>query len=246
VKDKDVVAVIPARSGSKGVKDKNIKLLAGVPLLAYSIFAARLADNIDRIIVSTDSEHYADIARQYGAEVPFIRPQAISGDRNTDYELVKHMLDWMQSEEGFVPSYLVHLRPTTPLRDPVYIKKAIECLRKEKGATALRSSHEMDQSSYKTLEVKEGYYKCIGSESFDLDQANRPRQEYEKTYDPNGYVDVYRSHFVIGNGKLLGDRVLAYITPKISEVDTLEEFEFLEYQAQKNPVLVSRFLKKKI
>ena len=72
------------------------------------------------------------------------------------------------------------------------------------------------------------------------------RQEYEKTYDPNGYVDVYRSHFVIGNGKLLGDRVLAYITPKISEVDTLEEFEFLEYQAQKNPVLVSRFLKKKI
>lgn len=239
----NTVAIIPARSGSKGVIDKNVKLLAGKPLLAYSILAARLTDNIDRVIVSTDSEHYADIAREYGAEVPFLRPSEISGDNSTDYEWVKHALDWMQNEEGFIPTYLVHLRPTTPLRDPIYIRKAIELLKQNKNATALRSSHEMPQSSYKTLEIEDGYYKCIGTELLDLDEANRPRQQFKKTYDPNGYVDVYKSYFVIENGRLLGNRVLAYITPKIAEVDTLEEFDFLEYLVQKNPALIDRLFK---
>ena len=236
----DIVAVIPARSGSKGVPDKNIKLLAGRPLLAYSIAAARLAINIQRIIVSTDSEHYAYIAREYGAEVPFLRPVEISGDNSTDYEWIKHTLDWMQKEEGFIPSYLVHLRPTTPLREPIYIEEAINRLMQDNSATALRSSHEMIQSSYKTLEIEGGYYKCIGTGSLDLDEANRPRQEFKKTYDPNGYVDVYKSRYIVENGKILGDRVLAYITPRIAEVDTLEEFDFLEYQVYKNPTLVSR------
>ena len=236
----DIVAVIPARSGSKGVPDKNIKLLAGRPLLAYSIAAARLAINIQRIIVSTDSEHYAYIAREYGAEVPFLRPVEISGDNSTDYEWIKHTLDWMQKEEGFIPSYLVHLRPTTPLREPIYIEEAINRLMQDNSATALRSSHEMIQSSYKTLEIEGGYYKCIGTGSLDLDEANRPRQEFKKTYDPNGYVDVYKSRYIIENEKILGDRVLAYITPRIAEVDTLEEFDFLEYQIYKNPTLVSR------
>jgi N-acylneuraminate cytidylyltransferase len=236
----NVVAIIPARSGSKGVPDKNIKLLAGRPLLAYSIAAARLTNNIDRVIVSTDSEHYAHIAQEYGAEVPFLRPPKLSGDNSTDYEWIRHALDWMQNEKGFIPDYLVHLRPTTPLREPIYIEEAIKRLMQDNSATALRSAHEMIQSSYKTLEIETGYYKCIGAGSLDLDEANRPRQEFKKTYDPNGYVDVYKSRYIIKNGKILGDRVLAYITPRIAEVDTLEEFEFLEYQVYKNPTLVSR------
>ncbi len=236
----DVVAVIPARSGSKSVADKNIKLLGGHPLIAYSIAAAQLASGIDRIIVSTDSIEYASIAREYGAEVPFLRPPEISGDNSTDYECIKHVLDWMQNEEDFLPSYLVHLRPTTPLREPIFIGKAIECLKQDNSATALRSSHEMNQSSYKTLEIERGYYKCLCTGSLDLDEANRPRQEFKKTYDPNGYVDVYKTHYIIENGKILGDRVLAYITPKITEVDSLEEFDFLEYQIYKNPTLVSK------
>jgi len=239
----DVVAVIPARSGSKSVVDKNIKLLGGHPLIAYSITAAKLASGIDRIIVSTDSIEYASIARKYGAEVPFLRPPEISGDNSTDYECIKHILDWMQNEEDFLPSYLVHLRPTTPLREPIYIGKAIECLKQDNTATALRSSHEMTQSSYKTFEIDRGYYKCLCTGSLDLDEANRPRQEFKKTYDPNGYVDVYKTHYIMENGKILGDRVLAYITPRITEIDSLEEFDFLEYQVYKNPTLVSRFFK---
>jgi len=239
----EVVAVIPARSGSKSVNDKNIKLLAGRPLLAYSILAARLTESIDRVIVSTDSQHYANIAKEYGAEIPFLRPSEISGDNNTDYQLIKHMLDWMKREENFIPNFLVHLRPTTPFREPKFIERAIELFKKNDNATSLRSAHEMSQSSYKTLEIEEGYYRCIGSQSYELDQANRPRQMFRKTYDPNGYVDLYRSQFVIENGKLLGDHVLAYITPKISEVDTMVEFEFLEFQAHKNPILISRLFK---
>ena len=236
----NVTAVIPARSGSKGVVDKNIKLLGGHPLIAYSIAAAKLASGIDRIIVSTDSIEYASVARKYGAEVPFLRPPEISGDNSTDYECIKHILDWMQNEENFLPTYLVHLRPTTPLRETKYIDAAINLIKKTKYATALRSSHEMTQSSYKTFEIDRGYYKCLCTGSLDLDEANRPRQEFKKTYDPNGYVDVYKTHYIMENGKILGDRVLAYITPRITEIDSLEEFDFLEYQVYKNPTLVSR------
>jgi len=237
----NVVAIIPARSGSKGVQDKNIKLLDGRPLLAYSIAAARKSACIERIIVSTDSEHYGNVAKKCGAEVPFLRPSEISGDNSTDYEWIKHLLDWMLEKDGIIPSYLVHLRPTTPFRDPTHIDSAIECLKQNDNATALRSSHEMIQSSYKTLEIEGNYYRCIGGGIglLDLDAANRPRQEFKKTYDPNGYVDVYKSHYVMENKKLLGDRVLAYITPRVAEVDTLEELNFLEYQLSKKTGMVS-------
>jgi len=236
----DIVALIPARSGSKGVPHKNIKLLNGKPLMAYSITAACLTDEIDRVIVSTDSEHYANLAREYGAEVPFLRPAEISGDSSGDYGWVRHALDWLQDNEGDQPEYLVNLRPTTPFREVTHIKAAIEYIVQSDNATALRSAHEMSQTSYKTLEVEGNYFRCICSGSFDIEAANRPRQEFRKTYDPNGYVDIYRRSFVIEKKKLLGNQVLAYITPRISEVDTLEDFDYLEYQVTRNPELSIR------
>jgi N-acylneuraminate cytidylyltransferase len=236
----DVVAIIPARSSSKGVPGKNIKLLAGKPLLAYSIAAARLSRKIDRVIVSTDSEHYANIAREYGAETPFIRPAELSADSSGDYEWIKHALDWIEDNDGYQPEYLVHLRPTTPLREVSYIDGAIERIKKDNDATALRSMHEMSETAYKTLEIEGGYLKCICSGSFDIDAANLPRQTYEKTYVANGYVDIIRSSFVIENEKVFGNRVIAYITPGITDIDTLEDFEYLEYKAAKDHTLVSR------
>lgn len=236
----NIVAVIPARSGSKGVPDKNIKLLAGHPLIAYSIAAGQLANGIDRTIVSTDSEEYASIAHEYGAEVPFLRPAEISGDHNTDYDVIIHALNWLQDNEAYQPTLLVYLRPTTPFREITYIDSAIELMRKTDDATALRSVHKMSQSSYKTLEIEGGYLKCICSGSFDVDAANLPRQGYKTTYDANGYVDIFRSSFVIENERLLGDRVLAYVTPRIAEVDTFEDFDYLEYQVTMNPRLASR------
>jgi N-acylneuraminate cytidylyltransferase len=241
----NVVAVIPARSGSKSVVDKNIKLLGGHPVIAYSIVAAKLANGIDRVIVSTDSVEYASIARKYGAEVPFLRPPEISGDNSTDYEWIKHLLDWMQNKENFLPSYLVHLRPTTPLREINYIDMAIDLIKKTKYATALRSVHEMSESAYKTFEIEGDYLKSVGSNSFALDASNDPRQSFNKTYQANGYVDVIKTEYVIENNKLHGDRVIAFVTPRVVEVDTPDDFDYLEYQMAKNPVIVKKLFERK-
>lgn len=238
IQKSNVVAIIPARAGSKGVIDKNIKLLAGRPLLSYSIAAARAAKGIGRVIVSTDSERYADIARKYDAEVPFLRPVEISGDNSTDYEWIKHLLDWMREKEKDEPGYLVHLRPTTPLREARYIEKAVESLKQNNDATALRSVHEMSETAYKSVEIDKNYLKCVFSGSFDLDAANRPRQHFPKTYIANGYVDIYKSSYIEKNGKILGDKVIAYKTPPVAEIDTLDEFDYLEFQAAKNPGLI--------
>jgi len=240
----DVVAVIPARSGSKGVVDKNIKLLAGQPLIAYSIAAARLASSIDRIIVSTDSEEYADIALEYGAEVPFLRPDEISSDTSTDYDFVRHLLDWMKENEGYQPEYLVHLRPTTPLREPRYIDAAIEQMKQDDSATALRSVHEMSESAYKAFEIERDYLKSIGSGSFDLEASNAPRQKFKKTYQPNGYIDIIKTTYIIENNKLHGDHVAAFVTPYVVEVDTSDDFDYLEYQVAKKPAIVKNLFEK--
>lgn len=236
----NVVAIIPARSGSKGIPDKNIKPLAGRPLIAYSIAAARLTKNIDRIIVSTDSEQYANIAREYGAEVPFLRPSEISTDNSTDYDFIKHALDWMLDNEGYQPQYLVHLRPTTPLREVTYIDAALACIKQFDEATALRSIHEMPESAYKFFEIDKGFLKAVGTGSFDMEASNEPRQNFKKTYKGNGYVDVIKSAYVMENKKIHGDKVIAYIIPQVFEVDTLEDFDYLEYQVTKCPILVNR------
>jgi CMP-N,N'-diacetyllegionaminic acid synthase len=173
-----------------------------------------------------------------------LRPAEISKDHSSDYDWVKHLLDWMMENEGHISKYLVHLRPTTPLRDPAYIEKAIERICHDNDATALRSVHEMSETAYKTVEIDRDYLKCICSGSFDLDTANQPRQMFPRTYIANGYVDIYKSFYVVNNKKILGNKVIAYITPRIFEVDTLEDFDYLEYQVGKKPAIVNLTLDK--
>ena len=155
-----IYAVIPARSGSKGVPNKNVKMFAGRPLMAYSIAAAQKSNLIDRVIVSTDSEEYAEIALKEGAEVPFLRPKEISTDLSKDIEFFSHLVSWIDSSDITMPDYLVHLRPTTPLRDPSIIDKAIIRFSKSKY-TSLRSVHLMAQSAYKFVEMKKINYLMI-------------------------------------------------------------------------------------
>ncbi len=235
------VAIIPARSGSKGVQGKNIKLLSGKPLLAYSIVAAQSTAMIDRVIVSTDSEHYAEIAKHYGAEVPFLRPKEISSDHSSVYEFVRHFLDWLNDKEGAIPAYLVLLLPTTPLREVIHIENAIKSLLANENACGLRSVQEMSETAYKTLEIdNKGYLKCICTGSYDINIAYRSRQEFPKTFQPNGYIDIIKSTYVMENGNVFGDKVIGYVTPPVVEIDTAEDFEYLEYQAAKNPLIVKR------
>ena len=119
-----IVALIPARSGSKGVPDKNIRSLGGHPVLEWSIVSCLRSNLIEKTIVSTDSIDYANIAIASGATVPFLRPSSISGDRSTDYEFIDHAISWLEDNDE-IPEYIVHIRPTTPFRDPNLIDQAI-------------------------------------------------------------------------------------------------------------------------
>lgn len=229
-----VVALIPARAGSKGVPHKNIRLLAGYPLIAYSVRAGTRARNINRTIVSTDSQEYADIARQHGAEAPFLRPEALATDRSGDYEFVVHALDWIERNEGQVPDFIVQLRPTTPMRELSVVESAIDTMLVDNDATALRSVHEMSETAYKCFEIKNNRLKRLGSDSFDVETANRPRQGFPKTYHANGYVDVLKTSFIRNQRQLHGNRVAAFITPVSVEVDTAADFELLELQVQRD------------
>ena len=224
------LAIIPARSGSKSIKDKNIVTLAGHPLIAYTIAAAKLTASISRIIVSTDSEKYAEIARQYGAEVPFLRPPELSSDDATDFGFMLHAMNWFDQNEQNTPELWIHLRPTTPLREPIFIEEALSLIRKTPNATSLRSAYPCASSPYKWFRHNnEGYLHSIISEDTDLDKLNFPRQVYPKVYVPDGYVDIVRHSFVTETQTLHGNKVIGFISPVCTEVDSKEELRRIEY-----------------
>lgn len=239
-----IVSIIPARSGSKGVPKKNIKLLAGYPLIAYSIIASKLSSKIQRTIVSTDSQEFAEIALSYGAEVPFLRPKEISKDNSLEIEYIRHALEWFQTHEGYHPEYIVSLPPPTPLRDPVLIDAAIEKIILNKNATSLRSAHETRESPYKLFEIKDDFFVGMFPDDPRPEYYNLPRQAFPPVYHPNGYVDIIKSETVNNFGSLHGPRILSFVTPDVGELDRPEDFDFIEFllHKQKNPVY--EYLKK--
>lgn len=234
------MALIPARAGSKGVPNKNVRPLGGHALLEWSIAACLHSNSIARTVISTDSAEYAALSTRFGAEAPFLRPAAISGDRSTDYEFIVHALDWFAAR-GEEPEYIVHIRPTTPLRDPALIDEAVRLFRASNDSTALRSVHEMAESAYKTFEIAtQGELKRLGAENSELDAANNARQQFPKTYQANGYVDVLSTAFVRRTKLIHGNRVLPFITPTVVEVDNENDFAHLEFQLTRVPEIARR------
>ena len=227
-----VYAIIPARSGSTSIKDKNIRLIAGHPLISYSIVAAKLTPSIKRIIVSTDSEKYAGIAKKYGAEVPFLRPADISGKYSTDYEFMSHAVNWFNDHEKKLPEFWVHLRPTSPLRCPDYIESAINCIKNNDIADCLRSVHKTNNCPYKWFTItSSGYLSNICGLS--LDEANGPRQKYPQVYIPNGYVDIIRTQSLMKNHNLHGEYGLSFETPELIDIDYDAELDIINEQVSK-------------
>lgn len=225
----ECMALIPARGGSKGVPRKNIRSLGGFPLLAYSIAAAQQSKAISRVIVSTDDEEIAEIAKHYGAEVPFLRPAELAADTSGDFEWVSHAVNWLIEHEGKTPRYIAQLRPTTPLRDPALIDDAIEQFRAASDMTSMRSAHEASESPYKWFLLdKEGNMFHSLSPELDNEQSNAGRQSFPSVYVPDGYVDVLDAEYIVREGKLLGPRMMAYISPFCLEVDTEGDIELLE------------------
>jgi N-acylneuraminate cytidylyltransferase len=229
-----MIAIIPARSGSKGVPGKNIKLLGGIPLFAFSIIAAKMMPSVSRVIVSTDSEEYAQIAIEYGAEVPFLRPNEISGDKSTDFDLFLHALNWFKENESLIPDFILHLRPTTPLRNPQIMEEAVKLFFENKNvASSLRSGHSAPESPYKWfLKDENNYFKGL-RDDLTPEKVNLPRQSFPSVYIPDGYIDILKSSVIFDSGTLHGDKMLVFESPFCVEVDTKDDFEYLEFQIQK-------------
>lgn len=243
IKKDEVYAIIPARSGSKGVKNKNIRCMKGYPMMAYSIAAAKICPLISRVIVSTDSEQYAEIARYYGAETPFLRPAEFARDQSTDLEFMNHAVGWFAENENSLPEYFVHLRPTYPLRDVRIISGAIEELRTDPDATSLRSAHLSDFAPYKWFTIGEsGYFRCL-FDGMEPDEANNPRQGFPDVYIPDGYVDILRTSTIIEDGLLHGKNVHVCIVPDGTDVDTLKEMEKVETDINEKEYQVYQYLK---
>ena len=235
------IAIIPARGGSKRIPRKNIKELNGKPLIGYTIENVKKSNLFDKVIVSTDDEEIKNISIAHGAEVPFLRPKTISGDKSNDYEFVNHALDWFSTEEGIIPSYIVQLRPTSPLRDPKLIDKAIREFKKSKRATALRSVHPMSESAYKCFEIDEKYLACLCTRSQDIESKNLSRHLFPKTYEPNSYVDILKTEFIIKTRKIHGDKVLAFHSPRVIDINNQEDFDFVTFQTTQKKDLTKKY-----
>lgn len=218
-----LTALIPARGGSKGVPRKNIHDLAGYPLLAYSIIACKKCTGIDRIVVSTDDEEIASIARHYGADVPFMRPSEFSQDDSTDIQVIEHF----NSVEG--AQDLALIRPTTPLREPRIMDEFIEnYFENRESITGMRSAHELSESPYKFFKINNGIFAGFFDDFCGIkDYTNLPRQMFPKAYHPNGYIDIIKKETVL-EGSDFGFKILPAITEFVFEIDEAHHFDLLE------------------
>lgn len=215
------LAVITARSGSKGLKDKNIKLLGEYPLLAYSIKAAKESGMYDEIFVSTDSEKYAEIAREYGASVPFLRSDKIAGDHASSWDAVREALDKYQ-ELGKVFDTVTLLQPTSPLRSAEDIRNGYQ-LFEEKNADYVIGVCQTDHSPLwcNTLPEDLSMADFISKE---ID--SKPRQELPDYYRINGALYIVRVDKLDGVDDMYHPGCYAYVMPQERSVDIDTEFDF--------------------
>lgn len=219
----EVLALIPARSGSKSVKDKNIRLIDGKPMLAYSIEHALQAKSVDRVIVSTDSEEYAEIARKYGAETPFLRPAEYATDTALDIEVFEHALSFLEEHEGYVPDIVVQLRPTYPIRRIEDIDKMVAYLENNPGVDSMRCIAPAKEIAYKMWHQDENG--MLSPIMTDIPGCyNMPRQQLPKVYYQNACIDVVRAQVIRKQHSMSGKKIAGYEMSDNFDIDTEEEF----------------------
>ncbi|MDC3100633.1 acylneuraminate cytidylyltransferase family protein [Candidatus Pelagibacter sp.] len=230
----NIIALIPARAGSKSIKNKNIKKLKNKYLIYYPIETAKKIKIFDRIIVSTDSKKIAKIAKNGGAEIPFFRPKKISKNSSLDIEYIKHFISKMNLKNK--NTIIVILRPTTPIRDHKIIKKAINSFKSGKY-DSLRSVSISKESPFKMWikKNKNLILPFMGEKNIKL--TNFPRQKLKKTYWQNGYVDITKVETIMKYGNELGKKV------KFFEID--HEIVEIDYKSQLKVAQFKTILRKK-
>ena len=226
----EILAIIPGRGGSKGVPGKNIKMLLGKPLIAWTIEEAKKSKYLTRIMVSTDSQEIADIAKQYGAEVPFLRPVEISGDLATDVEFLLHALDFLKEKENYEPEIILRLPPTSPLRTAAHIDEGIQKLIDTPEADAVRPMTEVPKHPYKFWKISadERFIEPFLDKNFTgIDEPyNMPRQSLPKVYVHSGAMDVMRLKTIRGMKSTSGKKLAYFYMRPEDSVNIDNELDF--------------------
>lgn len=217
----EILAIIPARGGSKGIPRKNIRTFAGYPLIAYSIAAGLQAQTVSRVIVSTEDQEIKEIAQRFGAEVPFLRPADLAEDSSLDLPVFQHALSWLEAHEGYKPGIVVHLRPTTPLRPLDLVDRAVKILVENPGADSVRGLTPAHQNPYKMWLMTgeaEPIKPLINLQGMD-EPYNAPRQSLPNVYAHTGLIDVIRPQTILGIKSMSGRTILPVFFDQDYDVD---------------------------
>ena len=215
-----VLAVVPARGGSKGIPRKNLQLLGGKPLVAHAVETGHAARLVSRVLCSTDDPEIAAVARAAGAEVPFQRPADLAQDASEDWAVFVHALDWLDQHEGWRPELIVNLRPTSPLRTPQHVDDAIRLLLRT-GADSVKAVCLARQHPHKMwLRQPDGCIEPFLKTPFRLARGpDVPRAQLEDVYWQNGVVDVTRRAVILEQGVMIGQRVAGLVTELADSID---------------------------
>lgn len=221
----EILGFIPARGGSKRIPKKNIKLLAGKPLIAYTIEAAKKSKHINRILVSTNSKEIASAAKQYDAEVPFLRPASISRSDSTEMAFFEHALDWFSKNENYEPDLIVLLYPTSPFRKPESIDKAIEEMLRHPEADSLRSIKLCSEHPYKMWVIEKAYLRPFVKE----EDSNIHTFSYHllpTVYIQNASIYITKSSTIRNKKSPTGDKIIPFIMDEIESIDINNPLDF--------------------
>ncbi len=210
VKRIEVLAVIPARGGSKGIPRKNIRDFAGYPLIAYSIAAGLQAEYVTRTIVSTDDEEIAEVARSCGAETPFLRPAELAQDQTLDLPVFVHVLQWLAQHEDYIPQVVVQLRPTSPVRPVGCVDQAVRILLDHPQVDSVRGVVPAGQNPHKMwrIDAQSGAMIPLLQMEGLAEPYNAPRQALPPVYWQTGHIDAIRPQVILEKNSMSGDVIL--------------------------------------
>ena len=228
--DIEAAAIIPARGGSKTIPRKNIVNLDGYPLIAYSIASGLAAKTVQRTIVSTDDQEIAAIAREFGAEVPFIRPVALAADDTPDFPVFDHAVRWLEAEEKYKPDLVVQLRPTSPLRPKGLIDEAVEIILAHPDIDCVRGVVASEENPFKMwLTEEDGEMKPLMKGWFE-EPYNMPRQQLPETYWQTGHIDVINIKTIKVKRSLTGERIRPVFIDRTFciDIDNMDHFQAAE------------------
>lgn len=223
----NILALIPARAGSKRVPGKNIRMLGGKPLIAWTIEAALASRHVTRVIVSTDSEEIAAAALAHGAEVPFMRPESLAGADSTEMEFLEHALDRLSQSENYIPDLIVLLYPTSPFRRAESIDRAIEAMRSHPEADSLRSVRKCAEHPHK-MWVRDGEY--LKPFVHDAGSSATHTLSYHllpEVFIQNASIYIYRPSVIREKRTPVGGVVIPFVMDADESVDINNPHDFL-------------------